>query len=397
MLIRIFANKDYELGKYINFLRLEMAGTTKAPWNLELASPIAWVPSGPADIHIYIDTPVRLAVPWASFNVFASEFHPLVPPAWTWTSAEMDMTVKTDGLIERKTAIDTFRRIFKTAIRMAKPPSLPCEPPVVAGGPKPLPPKVGIITVTRNRPEWWANMLQNVVKQTWPVSRLEWIIVDDGDEGKRLGNEVDTFMEKTPGIMIRYVEMLTPKTIGAKRNAAVAAAAEDVSIFVCMDDDDHYPKDSVGRRVAWLHRRLESAAGSKGTKEAKAPRLQSQIGYCSTLPMYDLTRYISAMNVPPLDQGPSERVSEATLVFTREAWTAKPFPDVSMAEGLGFIEDREALTVEIPPKDVIVSFIHKGNSSSRRMPAAQEPNGSHYGFADEYFSYLHQIGGGMTA
>ena len=86
-------------------------------------------------------------------------------------------------------------------------------------------------------------------------------------------------------------------------------------------------------------------------------------------------------------------MSEATLAFTREAWTARPFPDVSMAEGLGFLEEREASSVEIPPTDVIVSFIHTKNSSSRRIPAEQEPNGCHYGFSDEYFKYLHIIGG----
>lgn len=394
MLIRIFADQDYGLEKYINFVRLDMAGNSRA-WTIKHCNPVQWIPDGPADIHIYCDTPVRLGVPWASFNVFANPF-PMMPPPWAWASAEMDMTVDLGDLTERKTAIDTFRRIFRTAIRVARPPALPCEPVAAAGGPKPPPPKVGIITVTRNRPEWWANMLQNVVKQTWPVSRMEWIIVDDGEEGKRLGVEVDTFMEKSPGIMIRYVEMLTPASIGAKRNAAVAAADGDVSIFVCMDDDDHYPKDSIGRRVSWLHRRLEAPKATSVKGKVVGPRPQSQIGYCSTLPMYDLTRYISAMNVPPLNEGPAERVSEASLVFTREAWMAKPFPEVSMAEGEDFLAGREETAVEMPPKDIIVSFIHRGNTSSRRIPKDQEPNGCHYGFADEYFSYVHQIGGGMT-
>jgi glycosyltransferase involved in cell wall biosynthesis len=390
MRVRIFAAKDYGLEKYLNFVRLDMAGSSSKPWSIEHCSPVKWVPTGPADIHIYLDTPVRLAVPWASFNVFANPF-PMVPPPWAWASNEMDLIVKMEDLIERKTAIDTFRRVFRAAIKGNHPPALPIEP---AKGT--LPPKVGIITVTRNRKEWWANMLQNVVKQTWPVSRLEWILVDDGDEDQRLGVEVDAFMEKTPGIMIRYVEMLTPKSIGAKRNAAVAAASGDVDVFVCMDDDDHYPKDSVGRRVSWLTRNIASSSSSSSSsvtaKKDKKERLQSQIGYCSVLPMYDLTRYISAINVPELEIGPAERVSEATLVFTREAWMARPFPEVSMAEGLGFIDGREELTVEIPPKDVIVSFIHKGNTSSRRMPKDQEPNGCHYGFADEYFSYVHEIG-----
>jgi hypothetical protein len=109
--------------------------------------------------------------------------------------------------------------------------------------------------------------------------------------------------------------------------------------------------------------------------------------------MYDITRYVSAMNVPPLILSPAKRISEATLTFTRRFWQERPFPDSSMAEGDGFVEGRWKDTVEIPPYGIIVSFIHKGNSSSRRTPADQEPNGSHYGFSDKYFEYIHEIGG----
>jgi len=387
MLIRIFGESSSlttGLAKYINFLRLEQQGKD---WNIEFCDPVKWTPSR-GDIHIYIDVPVRLAVPWAVYNVFASD---MVNDKWAWAKSEMDLTISTKTLVSRATAIHTFRRIFKLAIKGQHAPMLPIAP---AKGV--VPPKVGIITVTRNRTAWWANMLQNVVKQDWPVSRLEWIIVDDGDERQRLAADVEEFMERSPGFLVRYVEMETPRSIGAKRNAAVEAAGADVDVFVVMDDDDHYPAGSIATRVAWLSRTLPlplplplPLSLDSGAKEAKS---QSQIGYCSVLPMYDLTRYISAVNVPELDLGPAERVSEATLVFTRTAWLEKPFPDVSMAEGLGFVEGREEITVEMPATGVIVSFIHTKNSSSRRIPAEQEPNGCHYGFADEFFKYVHEIG-----
>ncbi len=102
---------------------------------------------------------------------------------------------------------------------------------------------------------------------------------------------------------------------------------------------------------------------------------------------------MSAMNVPPLDLGPAERVSEATLAFTRKFWEEREFPkDTSVAEGEKFLEGREADTAEISPAGVIVSFLHGGNSTSRRVPEAQEPNGCHYGFDDEYFLYLTERG-----
>jgi len=336
-----------------------------------------WSPS-PGDIHIYFDIPVRLAVPWASFNVYAAD---MILKDWAWVKKEMDLVLGRTLLTDRATAIEAWRRLFKAAQKAGHPPMLP----IVIDDQSLKPVKVGIITLTRNRTDWWPNMLQNVLKQNWPLNMIEWIIVDDGDEGRRLGDEVDTFMQRSPGVMIRYVEMETPRSIGAKRNAAVEAASADVGVFVVMDDDDHYPVDSIKKRLSWLNRTMPLGKN-------KTPQSQSQIAYCSVIPMYDLTRYISAMNVPPLEIGPAERCSEATLVFTREAWTARPFPDVSMAEGIGFLEGREETSVEIPGQGIIVSFIHTKNSSSRRIPPAQEPNGCHYGFSDDFFKYVHQIG-----
>jgi glycosyltransferase involved in cell wall biosynthesis len=284
--------------------------------------------------------------------------------------------VRDDLRVRRKQIHDEFTsgwsQIWRAYKRGRHAPTLPVNPAKGA-----TPPKVGIITVTRGRAEWWANMVQNVTKQSWPISRMEWIIVDDGTAAESLSAMVDDLCKKLPALSVRYVELPEPLSIGAKRNAAVEAAAADVEVFVCMDDDDHYPADSIASRISWLE------PTRKGT----------HIAYCSTLPMYDTRRYISAVNVPPLTESPAERVSEATMAFTREAWVSRPFPDASMAEGYEFMRGREGQTVEIPPQGVIVSFIHRDNTSSRRIPADQEPNGCHYGFTDGYFQWLSRVGG----
>ena len=228
--------------------------------------------------------------------------------------------------------------------------------------------RIGVITVTKGREAWWPNMVANVTGQKWPSSKLVWLLVDDG----ALAPQVAVL--KSQGLIeVHHSVVPEPASIGLKRNRAVEAAPTDITRFVCMDDDDHYPPESVGRRVAWLLNKDVRAA------------------FCATLPMYDVTRYISAMNVPPLTLSVSERVSEASMAFTRAFWVARPFPDVSMAEGEGFLVGREHEAVEIPPYGVIVSFIHGSNASGRRVPADQEPNGCHYGFKDEYFRYLHGL------
>jgi hypothetical protein len=108
--------------------------------------------------------------------------------------------------------------------------------------------------------------------------------------------------------------------------------------------------------------------------------------------MYHSGKYVSAINVPPLALSPAERVSEATLCFTREFYTARKFPAaISVAEGEGFLEGRVEQTREIPPEGVIVSFLHGRNATSRRVPDLSEPNGCHYGFSDEYFEYVSKL------
>lgn len=256
-----------------------------------------------------------------------------------------------------------WRRLMDRARQQMRPPALPESM-------KGAPPKVGVITVSRNRVAWWTNMVQNITGQKWPATKLEWIVVDEAGE---LEGKVNELREKVPQLSVRYARGMGA-TVGAKRNMAVRAASADVEIFVSMDDDDQYPSDSIARRVLWLN------------------RPHTDIVYCASLPMYDTTRYISAMNVPPLMLAPAERISEATLAFRRAAWAAKPFPEVSVAEGEGFLTGREGVSVEIPCYGVIVSFIHNGNTSSRRIPPDQEANGCHYGFSDEYFKYIHTVG-----
>jgi hypothetical protein len=241
--------------------------------------------------------------------------------------------------------------------------------------PKPLPvadlPHVAVLTLTRNRPRWFANMARNILLADYPPDKLTWVVADDSDSGGRVDGDIMKFQSANPRIHVKYLSIVKPMAVGAKRNYACASAGTEATVFVNMDDDDHYPAGSIHRRVAWL----------SATKAGCV--------YCATLPMYDCRQYISAMNVPPLDLAPCERVSEASLAFTRDFWQAGKFPNnVSVAEGEGFLAGREEQTVEIPPDGVIVSFLHGGNAPSRRIPESTEQNGCHYGFDDAYFSYL---------
>jgi glycosyltransferase involved in cell wall biosynthesis len=160
-------------------------------------------------------------------------------------------------------------------------------------------------------------------------------------------------------------------SIGAKRNLAVERASHD--LLMMLDDDDVYPNNSILTRVAYL------------LAEPKHGAI-----FCTTIPCYDIHEKKSFMNVPPYVLRMSERVSEATLCFTREFWNQKKFPDQQVAEGDAFIRGREHMCRDVSPQDVIVSLVHKKNTSGRKAPPG-ESNGCHYGFSDDLYTLVSEI------
>lgn len=227
-------------------------------------------------------------------------------------------------------------------------------------------PDVSILCITKDRRIFMPILKYSYMVQSYPEDKMELVIVDDGDD------PIEDTLIGVPNV--KYVRCEQGMTISQKRNLAVKNAMYD--ILVNMDDDDVYPNNSVLHRVAML---------------LKEPT--KQCGFCTTIPCYDITKFSSFMNVPPMTLSMSERVSEATLVFTRKFWEESPFDDtVHIAEGNAFIRGREQMCRELSPQDVIVSLIHPKNTSSRKLPEIKESNGCHWGFNENLFSMVTQIG-----
>lgn len=224
-------------------------------------------------------------------------------------------------------------------------------------------PKVSVITITRDRRVFIPLAKYSFMAQAYPEEKLEWVIVDDGND------QIKDLVSDLPNV--RYILCDKPMSIGAKRNLAVASASHD--ILVMLDDDDIYPNNSILTRVAYLL--------AEPKKEAV---------FCTTIPCFDIHEKKSFMNVPPTPLRMCERVSEATLCFTREFWNKQGFPDQQIAEGNAFIHGREEMCRDVSPQDVIVSLVHSKNTSSRKAPVG-ESNGCHYGLSDELFTLVSEI------
>jgi glycosyltransferase involved in cell wall biosynthesis len=199
--------------------------------------------------------------------------------------------------------------------------------------------------------------------QSYPEDKLEWVIVDDGER-------IEDTLIGIPNVKYVRTEKMT---IGEKRNVGVQNAMYDN--IVMMDDDDIYPNNSILQRISMMYMHPKK-----------------DCTFCTTIPCYDICKYSSFVNVPPNTLPMSQRVSEATLCFTRKFWEERNFPVQQIAEGEAFIHGREQMCREISPQEVIVSLVHSKNTSSRRIPEIKEPNGCHFGFKEELFALVSEIG-----
>jgi glycosyltransferase involved in cell wall biosynthesis len=231
-------------------------------------------------------------------------------------------------------------------------------------------PNVSIVCVTRDRRIFMPILKYSYMIQSYPEDKLELVIVDDGKDS------IEDTLIGVPNVV--YIRLDTPLTIGEKRNIGIEKAMYDVITF--MDDDDIYPNNSVLERTAML---------------LKSPK--KECAFCSVIPCYDIANYSSFMNAPPLQLGMPERVSEATLIFTRTFWENGKFENKQIAEGDAFVRGREHMCRELSPQEVIVSLVHPLNTSSRKLPEIKEPNGCHFGFNEKLFAMVSEIGETLKA
>jgi len=233
-------------------------------------------------------------------------------------------------------------------------------------------PPISIVTLVYNRRKFWDLALHNMMVTDYPRDKMEWVIVDDSDDMEQsISDKIAKITNVLPDLNVAYVPYHEKITIGGKRNLGTKRAKHD--IILMMDDDDHYPETSFRRRVSWL------------------VKTDAQAAVCTTLALYDLRTGISAVNVPPYDLPLGKRLSEATLTFRRSFFNDRKFEKISMAEGDPFVSGRESQVVEMMPQQIIVSFCHGSNSSSRRIPPSDVKPACFWGFPPEFLQFVHKL------
>lgn len=204
-------------------------------------------------------------------------------------------------------------------------------------------PTVSILTPTYNRKVFTDLMLRNWNSIDYPRDKLEWIIVDDSDNGK----ELDENLFK--GKNIRYIRFKQKLPLGKKRNFVASLAKNE--ILVHMDDDDFYPSESVIARV----------------KTIILSKDKQCVGCTKTL-CYDLINDQTFEAYDPSDTDPNLpcTISESSLAYTKNFWKYQQYNNSDkFAECIEFIMDRHHQIITIPYIFVITQLSHSKNTVQR--------------------------------
>jgi len=280
-------------------------------------------------------------------------------------------------------------------------------------------PKVSIITPTYNKKNFFKLAIHNFLSFEYPVDKLEWIILDDGDESikdilpndsrikyyyysKEIKEQIHkSFIESYKKKKEEYNKLSKKNKkgkkykllkdhkksfkgnrlpIGMKRNICVQYATTDYIIH--MDDDDYYPPNSI------LHRVNELLLQQKNNNSTDSIESFSCIG-CSTIGAFHINKMISIMYTPSVEYSAAKKISVATLAYTKNFWNENHFENQDIInEGEYFLRKRKCY--EINWKNVIVALFHSKNDQNIRMfNNLTESNGWHFGpLSDDLFTLI---------
>ncbi|NBQ43862.1 MAG: glycosyltransferase family 2 protein, partial [Mycobacteriaceae bacterium] len=204
-------------------------------------------------------------------------------------------------------------------------------------------PFVSVVTPTYNRRRFLPLAVACYRRQTYPKARMEWVVIDDGED-----DVSDFFAElgaREPELNIRFIRRPTRARIGAKRNDLHREARGD--IIVAWDDDDYYPPERVAHVVECF---------------AAAPDVQ--VAGCSTLYIY----FSDVKQIYRLGPFTRRHATNGTMAV-RRAFALTHFYDetVSVGEEESFLERFSYPMVQLAPLKVMLVMSHNSNTFEKNV------------------------------
>ena len=199
-------------------------------------------------------------------------------------------------------------------------------------------PFVSICTPTFNRRPFINMMFQCFKNQTYPKDRMEWIIIDDGDD------KIEDLIKKSGISQIKYFPVKKKMKLGEKRNFMHSKTKGDFLVY--MDDDDYYPPERVQHAIEVLEK--NPGALCAGSSE-----------------LYLYFKHIDKMyQSGPF--GPTHSTA-ATFAFRRALLNYTQYDDnAALAEERSFLKEYTIPFVQLDPMKSILVFSHDHNSFDKK-------------------------------
>jgi glycosyltransferase involved in cell wall biosynthesis/NACalpha-BTF3-like transcription factor len=199
-------------------------------------------------------------------------------------------------------------------------------------------PTVSVCTPTFNRRPFIKNMFRCFLHQTYPKSRLEWIIIDDGTD------KIEDMINESGIPQIKYFKYDTKMTLGKKRNLMHEKATG--SIIVYMDDDDYYPPKRIEHAVDTLKRNPKALCVGSSVIHVHFKHVNKIIEFGP--------------------YGPNHATA-GTFAFRRQLLDETRYnEEAALAEEKEFLKNYTIPFAQLNPRHTILVFSHEHNTFDKR-------------------------------
>ena len=199
-------------------------------------------------------------------------------------------------------------------------------------------PFVSVCTPTFNRRPFVPFLIDCFINQDYPIEKMEWIIVDDGDD------KIEDLVSNIP--QVKYFKSQKKIALGRKRNIMNSKCQGDIIVY--MDDDDYYPPERVSHAVETLmNNSLYDVAG------------------CD-----DISIYFGDPECKIYDIGPYHEyhATAATFAFRKCFLKNNSFNnDKLFGEESSFLKNFTVPLVKLDPSKTILVFSHSLNTIDKRF------------------------------
>lgn len=184
--------------------------------------------------------------------------------------------------------------------------------------------------------------------QDYKKERMEWIILDDGQD--KVKDLFEAASKKIPNI--RYIALDEKLTIGAKRNRLNQEAKG--SIIVAMDDDDYYPPCRVSAVVTAFKQKQNANKDLAGASE---------------IFMY----YSDIKTIYKLGPYNPNHATNGTMAWRASYGKSHLYDEtVTHSEERSFLEDYKHPMIQLDPFKVMLVMSHSENTFDKKKLREQE-------------------------